>query len=92
MGSNLFFNDSLGLITHRYDFLSLNGDSFATCLGMGYHFGFPKKDKVDFIDTPHVKRINKNILNLDQFRHHLIFSGISLFILTYRFFCRNRSR
>ncbi|EMO55305.1 cell division protein FtsA [Leptospira noguchii] len=85
-GIESFFTDSLGLVTHRYDFLSLNGDSFATCLGMGYHFGFAKKDKVDFIDTPHVKRINKNILNLDQFRHHLIFSGISLFILITVFF------
>ncbi|EMY12001.1 hypothetical protein LEP1GSC043_3041 [Leptospira weilii str. Ecochallenge] len=80
-GIESFFGDSLGLIIRRYDFLSLNGDTFSTCLGMGYHFGFPKKDKVDFIDTPHVKRINKNILNLDQFRPHLIFSGISLFIL-----------
>ncbi|EMF81273.1 cell division protein FtsA domain protein [Leptospira weilii serovar Topaz str. LT2116] len=85
-GIESFFGDSLGLIIRRYDFLSLNGDTFSTCLGMGYHFGFPKKDKVDFIDTPHVKRINKNILNLDQFRPHLIFSGISLFILITVFF------
>ncbi|ASV11551.1 hypothetical protein B2G51_07100 [Leptospira santarosai] len=85
-GIESFFGDSLGLAVRRYDFLPLNGDIFSTCLGMGYHFGFPKKDKVDFIDTPHVRRINKNILNLDQFRPHLIFSGISLFILITVFF------
>ncbi|WP_061248581.1 cell division FtsA domain-containing protein [Leptospira alstonii] len=85
-GIESFLGDSLGLMVRRYDFLSLNGDTFSTCLGMGYHFGFPKKDKIDFIDTPHVKRINKNILNFEQFRPHLIFSGISLFILITVFF------
>ncbi|MDV6237007.1 cell division protein FtsA [Leptospira ellisii] len=85
-GIDSMFGDSLGLITRRYDFLPLNGDTFSNCFGMGYHFGFSKKDKVDFIDTPHVKRINKNILNFDQFRPHLIFSGISLFILITVFF------
>ncbi|MCG6162296.1 hypothetical protein LFX13_18935, partial [Leptospira bandrabouensis] len=85
-GIESVLGDALGLITRRYDFLSLDGDTFSTCFGMGYHFGFAKKDKIDFIDTPHVKRINKNILNFDQFRPHLIFSGISLFILITVFF------
>ncbi|TGK35015.1 hypothetical protein EHQ12_15545 [Leptospira gomenensis] len=85
-GLDSVFGDSLGLITRRYDFLPLDGDTFSNCFGMGYHFGFSKKDKVDFIDTPHVKRINKNILNFDQFRPHIIVSGISLFILITVFF------
>ncbi|MBE8388453.1 cell division FtsA domain-containing protein, partial [Leptospira interrogans serovar Pomona] len=36
-GIESFLGDSLGLIIRRYDFLSLNGDIFSTCLGMGYH-------------------------------------------------------
>ncbi|PJZ68530.1 hypothetical protein CH373_17190 [Leptospira perolatii] len=81
-----FLGESLSIQTKRYDFLQTDPDRFATCYGMAYQLLQPKKAKVDFLETPYVKRLNKNLFDLTAFRPHLILSGVSLFLLIGVFF------
>ncbi|TGL59404.1 cell division FtsA domain-containing protein [Leptospira sarikeiensis] len=81
-----FLGENLGIQARRYDFLSSDPDRFATCYGMAYHLIQSKKAKVDFLETPYVKRLNKNIFDLSVFKPHIILSSVSLVLLIGVFF------
>ncbi|EPG75722.1 type IV pilus assembly protein PilM [Leptospira fainei serovar Hurstbridge str. BUT 6] len=81
-----FLGEKLSLQTRRYDFLSVNPDLYATCYGMAYQLTLPKKSKVDFLETPYVKRLNKNLFDLSAFHPHLILAGISIALFLSVFF------
>ncbi len=81
-----FLGESLGLQVRRYDFLNVDPDRYATCYGMAYQLIASKKSKVDFLQTPYVKRLNKNLFDLSAFIPHLILSSISIVLFIGVFF------
>ncbi|TGK18906.1 hypothetical protein EHO61_08305 [Leptospira fluminis] len=81
-----FLGEKLSLQIRRYDFIPGDIDRFATCFGMAYQLALSRKAKVDFLDTPYVKKLNKNLFDFSAFRPHLVLSGISLAIFLGVFF------
>ncbi|EPG66572.1 pilus assembly protein PilM [Leptospira wolffii] len=81
-----FLGEDLGLQVRRYDFLGTDPDRYATCYGMAYQLIASKKVKVDFLQTPYVKRLNKNIFDLSVFIPHLILASVSILLFIGVFF------
>ncbi|MGJ4788719.1 hypothetical protein EHQ52_00235 [Leptospira koniambonensis] len=81
-----FIGENLGIQARRYDFLSADPDRFATCYGMAYHLIQSKKTKIDFLETPYVKRLNKNLFDISIFKPHIILGSVSFVLLIGVFF------
>ncbi|TGJ99092.1 hypothetical protein EHO59_14520 [Leptospira semungkisensis] len=81
-----FLGEDLGVQARRYDFLSPDPDRFATAFGMAHQLVLSKKAKIDFLETPYVKKLNKNLFDLSAFKPHMILSGVSIFLLIGVFF------
>ncbi|MCB1192079.1 MAG: pilus assembly protein PilM [Leptospiraceae bacterium] len=76
-----FFTERIGIQFKMYDFLELNSEIFINCLGSGYHYRAPKKQKLEFLSSDLGFKFDIGKLNLWQFKIHLSLLSISILIL-----------
>ncbi|MEM4271158.1 MAG: cell division protein FtsA [Candidatus Pacearchaeota archaeon] len=81
LGVEQFLQGIIGIPFKRYDFLEIQDDIFVGALGAGYHYRYPKQNRVDFLTPELTAKLNKTAFKISNYYPHLILFSLGALIL-----------
>ncbi len=80
-GVEQFLQEIIGIPLKRYDFLEIQDNIFVNALGAGYHYRFPKQNRIDFLTPELTAKLNKTAFKISNYYPHITLFSLGAIIL-----------